>query len=450
MVFVLANMSGAAIQGLFARFIAFCLNDPEAASECLKYWGKQWSNDSWFSEAAVDFWKLETGTNDVIKIDPTSFITNIGSVNNSMENCRVSQVRNQTEIEKKPVRSSLETSKKRNLKRSSRQRDDNGMMDSDEYEVHSAVEHSAEEFSEESTDFSSSTTGSETDPLAYIENDSLFDSLKEEYQTDGSLSSKEAESEPSLLEVLMRVPFGKSREFGLESAKLSAWRNKLAEQISSAELRNQFPGKTVCSLAILNKFAFIEDFDYDVIYEEEETSTDETNNCAIIWWMAELNLNRGMLKFYGFSKVKSNTAMKNALRAALHFCTLKVLHEKVIPRHLRNNTKFLIFCFLNYPEMRNIGAEFEKLPQIELKRKKKHSDELIAKRRKRSKSCGEIEVRGQKSSANCAGDDPSLFEVNFKTENMFFCFERYASNRWEAINGTLLHILKNRLNFSVI
>ena len=106
-----------------------------------------------------------------------------------------------------------------------------------------------------------------------------------------------------------------------------------------------FSARKTYSLKMLNRFDFIEDIDYDTIYE------DQSKNQEIHWtvvWLVELKLNRGMFKFYGKSKLSFDKAFKNALIVALHFCTLKIVHEKAIPRHLENQIQFLIRCFLNH------------------------------------------------------------------------------------------------------
>ena len=92
--------------------------------------------------------------------------------------------------------------------------------------------------------------------------------------------------------------------------------------------------------------------------------------------------------------------------------------------------------------MKKIEAEFEKLPQIELKRKN-HSDEQIAKRRKRAKSlCYESE--------NSDDDGSLLFEVNIKTDKTCFYWEKACFRRKRAIYESLLHVLKMNFDYAVV
>ena len=52
---LLADACGLGIQGLFARFIAFCLNEPVFASQCLQSCRAKWIKRGRFWEAKVDF-----------------------------------------------------------------------------------------------------------------------------------------------------------------------------------------------------------------------------------------------------------------------------------------------------------------------------------------------------------------------------------------------------------
>ena len=246
-------------------------------------------------------------------------------------------------------------------------------------------------------------------------------------------------SGPSVLSKLVGPAFCgnselKTKQRKAKWKKIKLWTSVLAEQVSVAELKNQLPGKKEYSLDTLNKFDFIDDFGYEIIYDDQIGNGEKIET---LFWLVELKLNRGMLKFYGQSKAKSNKALKNALIVALHFCTMKIVHEKVIPRQLKNDTQFLMNCFLK-SDFCVGNSEGEKLlPKVE---SKKLPNNKAAKRRKKaSDSDNEREF----------DDELFVFEMNLKTEKMHFCFERSASCDAEALNESLLHVLTSNSNYVV-
>ena len=171
-------------------------------------------------------------------------------------------------------------------------------------------------------------------------------------------------------------------------------------------------------------------------------------------WFVQLRLNNGVLKFYGKSKAKWSKALNYALIVALNFCTLKMLHEKVVARHLKNETQFLLSCFLNPEDKKENDLEKQppKLPDVELKPKRKQETvtyEQVVKRRKRSKSVGRAN-EDVENGVSIPLDDPIVFEVNLKNEKTHFCFEKTARDCNEALNYSLLHILENNYNYSVL
>ena len=231
----------------------------------------------------------------------------------------------------------------------------------------------------------------------------------------------------------------------LKKTNIDKWRSNLADQVASIELRNQFPPKRFYYLKMLNKFHFVEDVDFEAIFDDQNQTAETIET---VFWLVELRLNGDMLHFYGQSKVKPDRALKNALIVALNFCTMKVVHEKVIPRHLKCKTQFLMHCFLD-PEMEKGLKKWEKLPEVQIKRKVNHMLEQVAKRRKRTKSvCDEIDESNESCWKIC--DDSFVFEVNLKTDKMYFCLERNANDYIGALNKSLLHILKNKFSYSVV
>ena len=224
-----------------------------------------------------------------------------------------------------------------------------------------------------------------------------------------------------------------------ERQKLKSWENSISEQISLSELKNQLPAKKNYNLAMLNKFDFIKDLDFEVIFADRFACEEQERESLI--WFVELKLNRGMFKFYGKSKSNWNKALNNALIVALNFCTLKIVHECVIPRHLVKSTQFLTHCFLTSEYGEEINDLGKGLPKVDLKRKHVN-EQQVAKKRKRAK---ESAIDSEKETF----DDSFVFEVNLIAEKMHFCFERKAESFGGALNESLLHVLKKNLNYIV-
>ena len=232
---------------------------------------------------------------------------------------------------------------------------------------------------------------------------------------------------------------GKDREL----IRIRAWRNRMIDQVPVAQLRSQFPKKNY-SLLMFNRFAFVENIRYETTLEEpEEPEIDD----KVTWWV-ELKFNRGFLKFYGQSKLRWDKAFNNAIIIALNFCSRKIVHEKIIPRHLRNETQFLVHCFLN-PEMKNNVSGGSNLPEVELKRKRKLVHEQSVKRRKRAKSVG-LQIDDSNDEISTLSDGSNVFEVTLKTENMQYCFEKACYRRKKALDEGLLQVLRSTFDYFVM